>query len=356
MMGPMRSTFRRHGRALAGALTLFLGACGGAPQRLADAEPVTGPGARMRVSNLQATPSSFTVSVQVENVTLEPLRLDTSRLRCWRGATEGTASDLYSVTRAAHAVGAGGRRQLRVSCEGLAGDEDAEFRLDVEYELPGARRARLRWSSRVTGDIAGAPPREAPEPPSDRFLQRPLGLVAEAGAFIPGGDYAVHAGWTPPALNGWYSLRAGLGWAPGGLQGAVMNRLRLVSYREWLRLGLGAGTSGGSYRWDSRFAPEDPSEFASSPYANTCCRVTADFVWWADAEAFLQYLSPGGVLFEARVGWTHALNPGALACERIVAPTGRATEYETASCDPVDDTFANSMPYVGLSLGYAWSP
>jgi hypothetical protein len=177
----------------------------------------------------------------------------------------------------------------------------------------------------VAPAAAGEAPIRAPEKPTEPLWARPLSFDVHGGFGTPVG----FGGFTVDAAPArWLVVSGGLGAGRGGMQEALMGRLRAPIGH--FALSVGGGMSTGAYD-------------ASDAFGDSNWHWKRAF--WGNAEGSIEFRDHTGVELRAYVGWAHLTNPVADGCE-----TGHGAQCSRGA----GGLFVTSLPYVGFSAGYAF--
>ncbi len=219
---------------------------------------------------------------------------------------------------------AGGRRDNRLSIQSSQVVRDLLLR--------AAMRARPEISlALLTLAVALAPntvrAATAVEAESSTFEERPTALYLLLGLGTPVGGLGLEA---ERMLSPMGAVAAGAGIGANGVQAAAMARLLLGGSRS--RLVLGAGISGGHYRWVR----------LCTGVVTTCPNKQGDVVW-ANLELGGAYRSRAGFSLRYFLGYG-----------RIVAGNYDCVGESRAYCLMNYRDDGKNLIYVGLALGYAF--
>jgi len=164
---------------------------------------------------------------------------------------------------------------------------------------------------------------------------RVLSLDAQAGVGTPLGFGGVAVDATP---SPYFTIGVGVGGSKSGAQGALMGRLRILS-ESGTGIAFGGGVSFGAYDASPLFEWDTSTRWHWSQAV------------WANIEMSVEHRWPSG--FELRGFWGTALltNKTASSCSEVDLEA-----HESLSCSGggADGMFITEVPYMGLSLGYAF--
>jgi hypothetical protein len=174
--------------------------------------------------------------------------------------------------------------------------------------------------------------RAVEENPWDRVLS----INAQVGLGAPLGLGGIGLDLTPFR---WFTIGAGVGYSPhsgstgGGSQAALMSRLR-YPFENGTAIALGGGVSTGPYH--------------ASPFMDYESHTvwTWDRAWWTNVELSIEHRWTNGVELRGFGGVGFLDNPTADTCA--------IGTYGLEKCPlTANDAFVSTVPYLGLSIGYA---
>jgi len=158
------------------------------------------------------------------------------------------------------------------------------------------------------------------------FESRPTAIYAEFGVGTPVGLMGVEV---EEMILPNLSLSAGAGWgAANAPQGAAM--LRWLGGSHWTKFTIGAGISGGGYKWS------DLSCFYD------ICPTKSGTVAWGNLEIGYEQRSASGFVLRGFGGFGHII-AGNLICDP-----------PATSCGPYYQNDGYNLIYIGVAVGYAF--
>jgi hypothetical protein len=174
---------------------------------------------------------------------------------------------------------------------------------------------------------AAGPAAAAGNEDASPFESRPTVLYGVLGLGTPVGLVGVEVEET---IRSHLSLTAGVGWgAANAPQGAVMIRALVLSASDF-RLTIGAGISGGKYKWSDWFCFYDT------------CTTKSGTVAWGNLEIGGEHRLATGFALRYFLGYGHMVG-GDFVCDP-----------PATSCGPYYENDGRDLIYLGVGVGYAF--